>query len=253
MREALQLAAQHPEIVITGVHIGTYGVDCGSSLGALVDRLVREVPAVRFRLTSIEATEVDGQLAELLTGDPRRVAPHLHAPLQSGSDRVLRRMGRHWYTAATYTAAVERLCAVRAPFALAADIISGFPGETDADHAETVAMARALPYTALHVFPFSARPGTPAERLGSLVPAATARARAAELRAIAAELVAAHTASRVDGLADVVVVGSGAVRTGLTEDYLSVTLADSTVPRRARFAAKLSAGSDHRLVAVATT
>jgi len=250
--EAQRLAEQHPEIVITGVHIGSYGADCGSSLGALMERLVREVPVVRFRLTSIEATEVCARLSDLPTGHPRPVAPHPHRPPASGPDRVLRRMGRHWYSAASYAAAVERLVALRAPFALSADIICGFPGETDADHAETVSLARQLPFTALHVFPFSARPGTPAERLGDAVPAATARARAAELREIAAERTAAHTRSRIGGVADVVVVGSGAVRTGLTEDYLSVALADSTVPRRARFTARLAAGPDQRLVAAAT-
>jgi threonylcarbamoyladenosine tRNA methylthiotransferase MtaB len=98
--EARGLAEHHAEIVVTGVHIGGWGREHGVTLGALVERLVRDVPRVRFRLTSIEATEVDARLAELLTGAPGRVAPHLHAPLQSGSDRVLRRMGRHWYTAA---------------------------------------------------------------------------------------------------------------------------------------------------------
>ena len=76
---------------------------------------MREVPRVRFRLTSIEATEVDEPLGELLTGAPGRVAPHLHAPLQSGSDRLLKRMGRHWYTARRYAAAdrADRRCALR--------------------------------------------------------------------------------------------------------------------------------------------
>ena len=97
--------------MLTGVHIGSWGSERGSTLGALLERLVDEVPLVRFRLTSIEATEVDDRLAELLTGAPGRVAPHLHAPLQSGSDRVLRRMGRHWYTARSYAGAVERLAA----------------------------------------------------------------------------------------------------------------------------------------------
>ncbi|HZK78089.1 MAG TPA: radical SAM protein, partial [Gemmatimonadaceae bacterium] len=96
--EAVRLSESHPEIVLTGIHIGSYGSDTGSSLGELVERLVAETDSVRYRLTSIEATEVDDRLGELLRRDSRRVAPHLHAPLQSGSDRVLRRMGRHWYT-----------------------------------------------------------------------------------------------------------------------------------------------------------
>jgi threonylcarbamoyladenosine tRNA methylthiotransferase MtaB len=238
--EATRLADHHPEIVITGVHIGSYGTESGSSLGALLARLVREVPAVRFRLTSIEATEVDEQLAELLTGDPGRVAPHLHAPLQSGSDRVLRRMGRHWYGAASYAAAAERLAATRAVFALGADVIAGFPGETEADHEATVALVRALPFTYLHVFPFSSRPGTAAERLGGSVAPQVARRRAAELRALGEDKAAAHRRSRAGGLADVVVVGDGRRREGLTEDYLTVALADPSLPRRTRFSSRLA-------------
>jgi threonylcarbamoyladenosine tRNA methylthiotransferase MtaB len=106
VEEARALAEHHGEIVLTGVHIGTYGSDIGSSLSALVERLVRAVPRARFRLSSVEATEVDDRLRELLTARDSGLVPYLHAPLQSGSDRILRRMGRHWYTAASYAAAV---------------------------------------------------------------------------------------------------------------------------------------------------
>ena len=111
--EACALAEHHEEIVITGIHIGSYGLDAGSSLGELIERLVRDVPRVRFRLSSLEATEVDERLLALLVEEPARVAPHLHAPLQSGSDVVLKRMGRHWYTADRYARVVERLASRR--------------------------------------------------------------------------------------------------------------------------------------------
>ena len=237
--EARGLAEHHPEIVITGVHVGSYGTEHGESVGALVDTLVREVPAVRFRLASVEATEVDPVLFSLLRDGGDRVCPYLHAPLQSGSDRVLRRMGRHWYTARAYAEAITRLTAGRAVFGLGADIMTGFPGETAADHAETVALVRDLPFTHLHVFPFSPRPGTAAERLGDRVQPAVARERAAELRAIADEKAAAYAASRAGGTADVVVIGGTPVRTGLTEDYLEVEVAPDRA-RATRFAARLS-------------
>ncbi len=240
--EARVLAESHPEIVITGVHIGSYGHDLGSSLGALVGTLVEQVPEVRFRLTSIEATEVDAPLAALLRDGGPRVAPHLHAPLQSGSDAVLRRMGRHWYTASTYARAIERLTAERPIFALSGDVITGFPGETDADHRATVALVRELPFTALHVFPYSARPGTAAERLPGAVPGPLARERAAELRMLAEQKSTAYAASRACGTADVVVIGRGPSRHGLTEDYLSVLLPEPAPPRGARFRARLIAG-----------
>jgi threonylcarbamoyladenosine tRNA methylthiotransferase MtaB len=237
--EARALAEHHGEIVLTGVHIGLWGKEHGGSLGALVERLVAGVPDVRFRLTSIEATEVDDQLAELLVGAPGRVAPHLHAPLQSGSDRLLRRMGRHWYTAARYASAVERLAARAPVFALGADVITGFPGERDEDHAMTVALVRTLPFTSLHVFPYSERPGTGAARLPDPVAPRIARERAAELRAIGAAKTEAHRCARAGGAADVVVIRDGAMPRGLTEDYLDVTLRAGAAPRATRFRATL--------------
>jgi threonylcarbamoyladenosine tRNA methylthiotransferase MtaB len=239
VREARALAEHHGEIVLTGVHIGSWGNEHDGSLGALVERLVREVPGVRFRLTSIEATEVDGRVADLLVGAPGRVAPHLHAPLQSGSDRLLRRMGRHWYTAAGYASAVERLVARAPVFALAADVITGFPGEHDEDHALTVALVRALPFTSLHVFPYSERPGTAAARLPDAVAPRVARERAAELRAIGAAKAEAHRRVRAGGEADVVVVRDGAAPRGLTEDYLDVALGADSPARATRFRATL--------------
>jgi threonylcarbamoyladenosine tRNA methylthiotransferase MtaB len=236
--EARALAAHHAEIVLTGVHIGGWGREHGTTLGALVERLVQEVPHVRYRLTSIEATEVDDRLADLLTGAPGRVAPHLHAPLQSGSDRMLRRMGRHWYTAARYAEAVERLAARADVFALSADVITGFPGEDVADHEATMGVVRSLPFTSLHVFPFSERADTAAARLPGRVAPRVSRARAAELRALGEAKTDAYRRARLGGLADVVTVGRDAARRGLTEDYLEVTLDPGAAPT-ARFRATL--------------
>ena len=250
--EARALAARHAEIVLTGVHIGSYGADFGASLGMLVERLVHELPSVRFRLSSLEATEVDARLFELLTGDAARVAPYLHAPLQSGSDRMLRRMGRHWYTAASYAAAVERLAAASPVFGLGADVITGFPTETEDDHRRTVELVERLPFTYLHVFPFSPRPGTSAERLASPVPAGEAGRRAAELRELAAHKADAYRRRRAGTKADVVVVRGGHAergREGLTEDYLTVRPGDPSPGRGARFRAVLTMES-HELVAV---
>ena len=245
--EARRLAEHHAEIVLTGIHIGTYGCDIGTSLGALVDTLVREIPAVRFRLSSVEATEVDARL-EGLFADPMRLAPHLHAPLQSGSDRILRRMGRHWYTAARYARSVERLVAAYPVFGLGADIIAGFPGETEADHAQTLAMVAALPFTYLHVFPFSLRPGTAAERLPDPVDAITIARRARELREAGARKEAAYMTGRVGAHADIVVLRT-TTREGLTGDYLTVAMEGPALPRGARAVATL-AQVEGRLVAL---
>jgi threonylcarbamoyladenosine tRNA methylthiotransferase MtaB len=234
--EAQLLAGQHEEIVLTGVHIGTYGRDGTLTLGRLVEALVTRVPRVRFRLSSVEATEVDDRLAELMIGEPLRLAPHLHAPLQSGSDRVLKRMGRHWYTARAYRERIEWLAARLPRLGLGADVIVGFPGETAADHQATVELVSALPFTYLHVFPYSERPGASARRLGRAVDPRVAAARGAELRALAASHRRRYQARRDGGTADVVLMTRQAGRfEGLTEDYLTVYLAaDRAGPLRLR-------------------
>lgn len=246
VREATALAQTHPEIVITGIHIGTYGRDIGENLSSLVATLSDEVPRARFRLTSIEATEVDGRLAELLTA-ARGLVPHLHAPLQSASNRILRRMGRHWYTAESYERAVQSIVPADKPFALSGDVIAGFPGETEEDHEETLAAVERMPFTSLHVFPYSPRPGTAAVRIRPQVANDTAQRRARELRDLARKKAAAYAASRIGGACDVVVIERGK---GLTEDYLSVHVPDS-FPRRSRFDARLQSASG-RLTAVPT-
>ena len=245
--EAARLAERHAEIVLTGVHIGTYGTDFGSSLGVLIERLILHVPQARFRLSSVEATEVDDRLADCFA-DPAHLVPHLHAPLQSGADRVLKRMGRNWYTAASYAAALRRLVGGRHVFGLGADVMAGFPGETEADHAETLALLRDLPFTYLHVFPYSLRPGTAAARLKGQVPGEESHVRAHQLRELGRELGARYAATRHAGTADVVVL-RGDVREGVTEDYLTVPLVGEAAPRGARLTMQLQLDATGTLVA----
>ena len=235
VREARALAEHHAEIVLTGVHIGTYGQDRAADpgaaprgqpgLGELLEALVAAVPQARFRLSSIEATEVDDTIARLLIEAPRHLAAHLHAPLQSGSNPVLKRMGRHWYTADSYRARIEQIAGPLPVFGLGADVIAGFPGERDADHRTTIALIEALPFTYLHVFPFSVRPDAPAARLQDPVPASVIAARARELRQLGAAKGAAYRAARRGARADGVMSGRGEGRVEVvTEDYLSVYL-----------------------------
>jgi len=212
-----------------------------SSLGELLEHLVSAVPEVRFRLSSIEATEVDDRIACLLIEGPRNLAAHLHAPLQSGSDRVLKRMGRHWYTARSYRARLEWLAERLPVFGLGADIIAGFPGETDADHRATVALVEALPFTYLHVFPFSVRPDAAAARLAGHVPPPSIKARAAELRALGDLKAKAYRKRRTGEIADGVVSGRLAGRLDVvTQDYLSVYLSTDDWDGRARFEVRIA-------------
>jgi len=244
IREARALGESHAELVLTGVHIGTYGCDGQPAaqpggphaLGVLLEQLLSAAPTVRFRLSSIEATEVDETIARLLIAAPRQLAAHLHAPLQSGANRILKRMGRHWYTAESYRARVEWLAEHLAVFGLGADIIAGFPGETEADHRATLALVDALPFTYLHVFPFSVRPDTAAGRLPEPVSPPLVQARARELRELGDAKARAYRARRTGQPADGVVTGRGPGTVEiLTEDYLSVYLPTEQWTGDARF------------------
>ena len=221
--EARALAASHPELVVTGVHIGHYGRDLEprGTLTALVRRLLDEVPGPRLRLGSIEATEIDDGLVRLLATSGGRLAPHLHMPLQSGADPVLRRM-RRWHTREQYRRRAHRIARAVDPVGLGADIITGFPGETDADHARTLALVEELPFTYLHVFPYSPRNGTVAAELSDPVPERVSRERGRELRALAEAKGARHIRRRGGAAVDVVMEGTGG--TALTGDYLRVSV-----------------------------
>ncbi len=248
--EALLLSRQHSEIVLTGIHIGHYGLDLpgAESLAHLCRRLLETVPAVRFRFGSIEATEIDDELVELIVSSDGLLAPHLHVPLQSGSDPVLRRM-RRWHTREQYRQRVLEIAERVQPLGLGADIIVGFPGESESDHALTRDLVEELPYTYLHVFPFSVRQGTRAAQLPDPVPAAVAAERSRELRELGVSKGSAHAARRVGGQA-LVAVETGT--TGLTGDYLRVRLSgggESGTLHRVRLA---GAAVDLRAAAGAT-
>ena len=221
--EARALAGSHPELVVTGVHIGHYGRDLRprGTLTALVRRLLEEVPGPRFRLGSIEATEVDDGMVRLLAGSGGRLAPHLHMPLQSGADPVLRRM-RRWHTREHYRRRAHRIAEAVDPVGLGADVITGFPGETDDDHDRTVALVEELPFTYLHVFPYSPRNGTAAADLPDPVPERVSRERGRELRALAEAKGVRHARRRGGAQVEVVMEGDGG--TALTGDYLRVSV-----------------------------
>ncbi len=195
--EARALASVHPELVVTGIHIGHYGVDLDPSwsLSRLVALLLDEVPDVRFRLGSVEATELDDLLVDLLATSGGRLAPHLHMPLQSGADAVLRGM-RRWHTREQYRSRALQIAARVETLGLGADIITGFPGETESDHLETRGLVEELPFTYLHVFPFSPRDGTVAVDLPEPVPQRIAGERSRDLREIAQEKGRAYRAGR---------------------------------------------------------
>jgi threonylcarbamoyladenosine tRNA methylthiotransferase MtaB len=187
LQETSMLAARgFREIVLTGINLGSWGRDTGEgSLAGLLEALLAPATVApdRYRLSSIEPLEVDAALMDVIEMAGDRVAHHFHLPLQSGSDSILRHMHRP-YGAAEYLAVVDELARRFPDAALGADLIAGFPGETDDDFRETLAFIERAPLTYLHVFSYSDRPGTGASAMAPKVPADTIRERSLRLRAL---------------------------------------------------------------------
>jgi len=180
-------AAGYREIVLSGINLGTYGRDLSPrvELIELLQRILDETDVERLRISSIEPMDVTKELIALFASS-ERMAQHFHMPLQSGCDRVLAAMHR-WYRAEHYARRVELIRERLPDAAIGADVITGFPGETDPEHAETVAFIERLPFSYLHVFSFSKRPGTRAAEHANQVPAPVVKNRARELRALGEE------------------------------------------------------------------
>jgi threonylcarbamoyladenosine tRNA methylthiotransferase MtaB len=178
------IGAGAKEIVLSGINLGSYGRDFSPrvELASVVRRILDETSLEQLRFSSIEPQDVTEDFVALAASTPR-IAPHFHVPLQSGSDKILKAMHR-WYRAAHYA---ERITLIRRRMphaAIGADVIVGFPGESAEDFRATRELIEALPFTYLHVFSFSARPGTGAEPLGEKVNENTIHERARELRAL---------------------------------------------------------------------
>jgi threonylcarbamoyladenosine tRNA methylthiotransferase MtaB len=214
------------EIVLTGIHLGAYGIDQSpaGSLTALVRQLVNQGRMPRIRLGSIEPNELTDELLDLISISPA-ICKHLHIPLQSGSSTVLKRMKRD-YDAGFYRELVLRASRQIPDAFIAADVIAGFPGETELEFEETCQLVNELPLADLHIFPYSKRPGTVAATMSSQLQPAMISARAEKLRRIAdqkrVQFQSRFTGQKASVLGFKHDPRHGLI-TGLTGNYLEVT------------------------------
>ena len=222
--ESARLAAEgYRELVLTGIEIASYGVDLPGrpGLAELVETVAAGAGAMRIRLGSLEPTVVTEEFCEKLAATGK-VCRHFHLSLQSGCDRTLRAMRRKYDTAAFFEV-TERLRRSFPGCALTADLITGFPGETEADQAETLAFIRRCGFADMHVFPYSRRPGTPADKMPEQCTAAVKSRRAAEAAAAAEEMRADYLAGQIGQTLEVLfesAAGEGSV--GHSDNYLRV-------------------------------
>lgn len=226
------------EIVLTGVHLGSWGQDFTRTSGAshaahladLIKHVLAQTDLPRLRLSSLEPWDLDEDFFGLWA-DPR-LCRHLHLPLQSGSTETLRRMARKT-TPQAFARLVSAARQAAPQMAITTDIITGFPGESEQEFAESLAFVQAMDFAAGHVFPYSSRPGTAAARMSAQIPVPVRRQRSADLRAILAEASLRYQAQFVGSEMDVLWEATDSYGPdgwrlhGLTDNYLRVTALSS--------------------------
>jgi threonylcarbamoyladenosine tRNA methylthiotransferase MtaB len=227
----------HLEITLTGVDLGSYGADLRprTSLAALLEEMIGIPGLYWIRLSSVLPAYFTPELLDLVARSPI-IAPHFHIPLQSGSDRVLRRMRRP-YTAALYAQLVKQLARSRPGLGLGADVIAGHPGETEADFADTMALVEELPFSYLHVFPYSDRPGTEAALMDGHADERVIRRRSRRLRDLGRRKNRAFREGLVGTAQELLVLETRDATdhlVGLTGNYVEVAFAGDDALKRSR-------------------
>jgi threonylcarbamoyladenosine tRNA methylthiotransferase MtaB len=224
LRHVRALAGRYAEIVLTGINLGRWGRERGFGeprrLHGLLRRILDETGVQRLRISSIEPMDWTDELFELMAASPR-LAQHVHMPLQSGSDAVLRRMKRRYRTR-HYEDRILRAARLMPEAAFGADVMTGFPGETDAEFQETLEFVSRMPFTYLHVFTYSERPGTPSASMPGRVPWEVRKERTRQLRRLAAEKNLAFRRRFLGRTLSAVTLDGGRALTG---NYLTVELA----------------------------
>jgi threonylcarbamoyladenosine tRNA methylthiotransferase MtaB len=222
------LCSRYREVVLSGINLGHWGREPGSAM-RLVDLLrllLAETGVERLRISSVEPMDWSDDLLEVIAASPR-IAKHVHAPLQSGSDRVLRRMHRK-YRPRHYGERIRKVRAWMPDAAIGADVMTGFPGETDEEFEESREFIESLPFTYLHVFTYSERPGTPAAASPAQVPLAVRKERNRVLRELAARKNLAFRQTMVDRTLSVVTLDHEA----LSDNFLKVELVPQRPPNQ---------------------
>ncbi len=216
------------EVVLTGIHIGLYGYDLKPevSLSELVTILLEKTSSIRVRVSSLEVDEIDDRLIDLLSDG--RLCPHLHVPLQSGDDGILEMMKRP-YTTRGYRAKVDKVLDRVPNLALGTDVIVGFPGEGEREFEATVRLLQEVPFSYLHIFPYSDRPGTPSSTMGGRVAPEVKRSRSERLKSLDEEKRSLYRRRQIGRVLNVVCEGefTKALHTGKSENYLSIYFENS--------------------------
>jgi len=241
----------YKEIVLTGIHIGCYGLDLypKSSLLHIVKMLIMEFPHIRIRLSSIEPQEFHDDLLFFIKKGS--VCGHLHIPLQSGSDRILKAMNRR-YTTNYFKKIIEKIISYQLSISVGTDLITGFPGESQNDFNETVRFIEELPISYLHVFPYSKRPYTRAFLMEPHIKDDIKRKRVNILLGISKNKINLHKKNNLNRILDVIVENKSetdGIYTGISDNYLKLFIKSDILERGERIKARVVSLTDEGLFA----
>ena len=226
-------ASGYNEIVLTGIHLGSYGYDLRprTRLSELLKTLLKKTKIHRIRLSSIEINEVDDELIGLLK--EQRICKHIHLPLQSGDDAVLRLMNRR-YTSDVYVSTVENIIKNVPDIAIGTDVIVGFPGEGDKEFLNTMELLSSMPIAYMHIFPFSSRPNTLASKMSMQNTPSVKRERFNELNALNIKKKRAFMLSQINKTLDIIIEEHCPenISSGTSNNYLKVKIPSRMYPKR---------------------
>ncbi len=210
----------YSEVVLTGIHVGKYD----GGISSLIENLLKIQHDFRIRISSIEINEIDVRLIELMAANPDKICRHLHIPLQSGSDEILKRMNRHYDTAA-FKDKTDKILSALPDLALTTDIITGFPGESEAHHKESCKFVNKMPFARFHIFRYSDREGTKAYNFDNKVSPADLKTRSKELFDIDSAKRKEFLKKNSGKIRKAVSTGSNKA---LTDNYITVITAQKT-------------------------
>lgn len=245
------VSSGYNEIVLTGIHLGTYGVDLKPkvTLSKLIETILKQTTIKRMRLSSIEVREIDDELLDLLTD--KRICNHLHIPLQSGDDRILKLMNRT-YNSGHFSFKIKRISKRIPGISIGTDVIVGFPGEGDTEFQNTYTLLEHLPISYMHVFPFSSRPGTFASQMPDKTSPGTKKERAQRLALLSERKKAGYMLEHIGKTLDVLIEDSNMDGTcsGITGNYLKVIVPSGSHTRGSLISVRIQGIQKGKLIGI---
>jgi len=250
VRQAAEaVSAGFNEIVLTGIHLGAYGLDLKHkvTLSELVETILKQTTISRLRISSIEVREIDDRLLDLLTD--RRICNHLHIPLQSGNDRILQLMNRT-YNSEQFSFKITQISKKIQGISIGTDVIVGFPGEGDAEFQSTYSLLEGLAISYMHVFPFSSRPGTDAAEMTDNTPPEVKNSRVQSLSLLNARKKAIYMLEQVGNTHDVLIedINIAGASLGTSGNYLKVIIPINKHPRGSLIPVRIKGIQEGRLI-----